>query len=188
MELATSGVFVMLTYIHDKASAISTTKAILDNGGYASCVQMDVCNRESVTNAVNQCVNHFGGLDILINNAGFNIPTDFDQINDNEWDKVLDINLKGPFICSQVAMPILSKGHGSNILNIGSISGQYGGPRTAHYAASKAGLISLGQVIARFGASSGVRCNTIAAGLFESTMAKKDWNPQSSNRHQKIYF
>ena len=75
MELATSGVFVMLTYIHDKASAISTTKAILDNGGYASCVQMDDAIGESVTNAVNQCVNHFGGLDILINNAGFNIPT-----------------------------------------------------------------------------------------------------------------
>lgn len=173
MELATSGVSVMLTYIHDKASALSTTKAILDTGGYASCIQMDVCNRKSVTKAVNRCVNHFGSLDILINNAGFNIPTDFDQINDDEWDKVLDINLKGPFICSQVAMPFLSRRPGSNILNIGSISGQYGGPRTAHYAASKAGLISLGQVIARFGARSGVRCNTIAAGLFESTMAKE---------------
>ncbi|MDH5749138.1 MAG: SDR family oxidoreductase, partial [Rhodospirillales bacterium] len=113
----------------------------------------------------------FGGLDILINNAGINNPTDFDRITDAEWDEILDVNLKGPFVCAQEALPYLRKSDHGSIVNIGSVSGQYGGPRTAHYAASKAGLISLGQVIARFAARDNIRCNTIAAGLIESEMA-----------------
>ena len=68
-------------------------------------------------------------------------------------------------------MPALRRRGGGCIINIGSVSGQYGGPRTAHYAASKAGLISLGQVIARVGAKDKIRCNTVAAGLIASEMA-----------------
>jgi 3-oxoacyl-[acyl-carrier protein] reductase len=68
------------------------------------------------------------------------------------------------------ALPALRRRGGGSIINIGSVSGQYGGPRTAHYAASKAGLISLGQVVARFGARDHIRCNTVAAGLIQSEM------------------
>jgi 3-oxoacyl-[acyl-carrier protein] reductase len=71
----------------------------------------------------------------------------------------------------QIFLPLLAKSGGGSIVNISSVSGQYGGPRTAHYAASKAGLISLAQVIARFGAQYNVRSNTIAAGLIASDMA-----------------
>jgi len=81
------------------------------------------------------------------------------------------VNLKGPFICCQEALPLLQARGAGSIVNIGSVSGQYGGPRTAHYAASKAGLISLGQVVARFGAKHKIRCNTVAAGLIASDMA-----------------
>ena len=69
-------------------------------------------------------------------------------------------------------MPLLIKSGNASVINIGSVSGQYGGPRTAHYAVSKAGLISLGQVIARFGAQYNIRCNTISAGLIASEMAE----------------
>src|SRR5207247_2604494 len=108
---------------------------------------------------------------ILVNNAGINKPTDFDQVTDEDWDTILAVNLKGPFICAQEALPALRR-RGGSIINIGSVSCQYGGPRTAHYAASKAGLISLGQVIARFGAKDKIRCNTLAAGLIASEMAE----------------
>ena len=84
---------------------------------------------------------------------------------------ILDTNLKGPFICAQVFLPLLKEAGGGSIVHIGSVSGQYGGPRTAHYAASKAGLISLAQVIARFGAPHNIRSNTVAAGLIASEMA-----------------
>ncbi len=74
-------------------------------------------------------------------------------------------------MCSQLALPRLAAAGGGSIVHIGSVSGQYGGPRTAHYAASKAGLISLSQVIARFGAAKNIRSNVVAAGLIASDMA-----------------
>ncbi|MEE8481241.1 MAG: SDR family oxidoreductase [Desulfobacterales bacterium] len=110
-------------------------------------------------------------LGFLVNNAGINKPTDFNKIMDSDWDEILAVNLKGPFICAQEAIPAMQRRGRGVVINIGSVSGQYGGPRTAHYAASKAGLISLGQVIARFGAKHNIRCNTIAAGLIVSEMA-----------------
>jgi 3-oxoacyl-[acyl-carrier protein] reductase len=113
----------------------------------------------------------FGPVSILVNNAGINKPTDFDQVTDADWDMIVDANLKGPFVVSQVFLPLLKAAGGGAITHIGSASGQYGGPRTAHYAASKAGLISLAQVIARFGAQYNVRSNTVSAGLIASEMA-----------------
>ena len=112
-----------------------------------------------------------GRSPILVNNAGINKPTDFDQVTDDDWDDILAGNLKGPFICAQVVLPLLRGAGGGAIVHIGSVSGQYGGPRTAHYAACKAGLISLVQVIARFGAKDGIRSNVVAAGLIQSEMA-----------------
>jgi 3-oxoacyl-[acyl-carrier protein] reductase len=105
-----------------------------------------------------------------VNNAGVNKPTDFDQVTDADWDWVLDTNLKGPFVCAQILLPYLAETGKGAMVHIASVSGQYGGPRTAHYAASKAGLISLAQIVARFGAARGVRSNTVAAGLIASDM------------------
>ncbi len=148
----------------DSPSSISKNRALT--------VQMSVENRESVRAAISFAISKFNKIDILVNNAGINKPTDFDMINDADWDEIMSVNLKGPFICSQEIIEIFKKqGRGGVIINIGSVSGQYGGPRTAHYAASKAGLISLGQVIARFGANDNIRCNTIAAGLIDTDMA-----------------
>ena len=90
---------------------------------------------------------------------------------DADWDAILATNLKGPFIVAQIFLPLLKEAGGGAIVHIGSVSGQYGGPRTAHYAASKAGLISLAQVIARFGAPHNIRSNVVAAGLIASDMA-----------------
>jgi 3-oxoacyl-[acyl-carrier protein] reductase len=131
---------------------------------------MDVTHRLSVEQASGQA-RAFGPVQILVNNAGINKPTDFDAVTDADWDMILDANLKGPFVVAQTFLPLLKAAGGGAITHIGSVSGQYGGPRTAHYAASKAGLISLAQVIARFGAASNIRSNTVAAGLISSEMA-----------------
>ena len=139
-------------------------------GRRALALQMDVTERASVEAAAKEA-RGFGPISILVNNAGINKPTDFDYIADEDWDTILATNLRGPFVCAQVFLPLLAEAGGGGIVHIGSVSGQYGGPRTAHYAASKAGLISLAQVIARFGAPHGVRSNTVAAGLIASDMA-----------------
>ena len=170
LGLAEAGADVMLTYRDRHAEAHDIAKAIEAKGRRALAVQMDVTHRLSVEQAAQQA-RAFGPVQVLVNNAGINKPTDFDQVSDADWDMILDANLKGPFVVSQVFLPLLKTAGGGAITHIGSVSGQYGGPRTAHYAASKAGLISLAQVIARFGASANVRSNTVAAGLIASEMA-----------------
>ncbi len=171
LQLAASGAKVMLTYREQSDSAAETIRTIQQSGGTAEAVQMDVRDREAVRRAIHKTEESFEGLDILVNNAGINKPTDFDAVTDEDWDDVLNVNLKGAFICTQEAMAALKRRGRGSIINIGSVSGQYGGPRTVHYAVSKAGLQSLGQVSARFGAKEHIRCNTIAAGLIASDMA-----------------
>lgn len=172
MAMAAEGAKTILTYRERSDAAEKVVDQIQAMGGQALSVQMDVRNRYDVSQVMKMVESTFGSLDVLVNNAGINKPTDFDQITEEDWDEIMGVNLKGPFICSQEALPLLKKNGGGSIINIGSVSGQYGGPRTAHYAASKAGLISLGHVIARFGAQYNIRCNTVAAGLIQSEMAQ----------------
>jgi NAD(P)-dependent dehydrogenase (short-subunit alcohol dehydrogenase family) len=170
LGLADAGADVVLTYRENHAEAEAVGNAIIEKGRRALALRMDVTDRSSVEAAARDA-RKFGAVSILVNNAGINKPTDFDQVSDADWDTILATNLKGPFVCAQVFLPLLAEAGGGSIVHIGSVSGQYGGPRTAHYAASKAGLISLAQVIARFGAASNVRSNVVAAGLIASDMA-----------------
>jgi len=170
MGLAEAGADVVLTYKSNRAEADKVVSEIEKLGRRALALPMDVTDRKSVEAAAEDA-RGFGAISILINNAGINKPTDFDQVSDSDWDEIVGTNLKGPFVAAQVFLPLLKDASGGSIVNISSVSGQYGGPRTAHYAASKAGLISLAQVIARFGAQYNVRSNTIAAGLIASDMA-----------------
>jgi 3-oxoacyl-[acyl-carrier protein] reductase len=171
-RLVKDNAHVIFTYVQDK---VATNELINDLSEYnpnIQALQMDVSNRESVKNVISSIRETNSHIDVLVNNAGVNKPEDFDKITDNDWDNVVDVNLKGPFIVTQEALPLLKRSNSASVINIGSVSGQYGGPRTAHYAASKAGLISLGQVIARFGAQYNIRCNTISVGLIASEMAE----------------
>lgn len=169
LGLAGAGADVVFTYREQRGEADAVVAEISKLGRRALALPMDVTNRSSVEAAARDA-RHFGQISILVNNAGINKPTDFDKVSDADWDTILDTNLKGPFICAQVFLPLLADAGGGSIVHIGSVSGQYGGPRTAHYAASKAGLLSLAQVIARFGAASNVRSNVVAAGLIASDM------------------
>jgi 3-oxoacyl-[acyl-carrier protein] reductase len=170
LGLAEAGADVVITFRDKREEAENVAREIGERGRRALVLQMDVSSRASVE-AATRDTRVFGPISILVNNAGINKPTDFDKVTDEDWDNILATNLKGPFICAQTFLPLLAEAGGGSIVHIGSVSGQYGGPRTAHYAASKAGLISLAQVIARFGAQYKVRSNTVAAGLIASEMA-----------------
>jgi 3-oxoacyl-[acyl-carrier protein] reductase len=171
LRLADAGADVALTYRERADDAAQIVREIAAKGRRAAALQMDVTNRTSVQQAARDAKRALGPISILVNNAGINKPTDFDRVTDSDWDEILSANLKGPFVCAQVFLPLLAEAGKGSIVHIGSVSGQYGGPRTAHYAASKAGLISLSQVIARFGAKDGTRSNVVAAGLIASDMA-----------------
>ena len=171
--LAREGANVAFTYKKETAKAAEVADEIANFGAEARIFECDVCDRQKIREVLAELDSEWGCLDVLVNNAGINNPTDFDQISDQEWDEVMSVNLKGPFIVTQEALFLLARSDSASVINIGSVSGQYGGPRTAHYAASKAGLISLSQVIARFGAEIGIRSNTIAAGMIASEMGRK---------------
>ncbi|HTO41002.1 MAG TPA: 3-oxoacyl-ACP reductase family protein [Rhizomicrobium sp.] len=179
LGLGRAGADVALSYQSRRAEADEVVREIEKLGRRGLAVQMDVTARASVEAAARDAKGALGAISILVNNAGINKPTDFDQINDADWDAILSTNLKGPFVCAQVFLPLLAEAGGGSIVHIGSVSGQYGGPRTAHYAASKAGLMSLAQVIARFGAGRGVRSNTVAAGMIASDMGNAGLAAQS---------
>ncbi|MFW5501608.1 MULTISPECIES: SDR family NAD(P)-dependent oxidoreductase [unclassified Maridesulfovibrio] len=170
-KLAAEGAQVILTWVSDRESAEQTATEISKEGGKARTLQLEVSDADSVDAVVADITANEGMLDVLVNNAGINDPQDFDKITTEEWDRIMSVNLKGPFLCTQRCLDLLKKSKGASVINIGSVSGQYGGPRTAHYAASKAGLISMTQVAARFGAQWNIRCNTVAAGLVVSDMA-----------------
>jgi len=138
--------------------------------------KLDIKKKKSINNLFNFIEKKFKKLDVIVNNAGINNPTDFDKIKEKDWDNILAVNLKGPFMIMQESLDLIKKSKNGSIINVSSVSGQYGGPRTAHYAASKAGLISLNQVAARFFSKYNVRCNSLVPGIIQSEMAQKALN------------
>ena len=163
------GASVVVTYKKNSMLAKKTAQNLNDS----LVVKLDISSRASVTHVVKQILKKYGRLDILVNNAGINKPTDFDKITEKDWDLVLNTNLKGSFMLSQAIFPIMKKQRYGRIINISSTSGQYGGPRTVHYAVSKAGLIALGHCFARFGAPYNITNNNIAPGLIVTEMGDK---------------
>jgi 3-oxoacyl-[acyl-carrier protein] reductase len=140
--------------------------------GRAIAMEADVSHRSDVLRAVEATVGRLGGLDILVNNAGICPLTPFHEIAEEEWDRVMAVNLKGAFLCCQAAIPHLrrSGAHG-RIINVASVAGQMGGVLVgAHYAASKAGMIALTKSLARLLAPDRVTVNCIAPATTESDL------------------
>ena len=176
--LARRGAKVAVTDI-DYSGAERTAEEIRDDDGRALAIQVDVTDRPSVKRAVQEVLEQLGRLDILVNNAGICPLRSFEEISDEEWDRVLSINLKGAFICSQEAIkPMCEQGWG-RIINISSVAGKMGGVKVgAHYAASKGGLIALTFCLARQYAASGITANVIAPATIETDLIR-DWSAQA---------
>ena len=130
---------------------------------------LDITNLKSINSCFKKIITKYKKLDVLVNNAGINIVNDFDKVTDTEWNKVINTNLKGTFLCMrEVYKYITTKG---KIINIGSVSGQYGGPRTTSYACSKAGIMALTHCGARFfGPKKEVSVNCVSPGPINTGM------------------
>jgi len=172
LRLASQGAKVAVGYQNNLEKAAAIQEIAEAFPGSISVHRLDVRDTRSVKSALTDfCNSTEGVLDALVNSAGINSPTDFDQLTEDSWSEILDVNLVGPFRASQAALPYLKLSSSASIVHIGSVSGQIGGPRTAHYASSKAGLGSLSHVIARYGAPFGIRSNVVSPGYIESEMA-----------------
>lgn len=153
------------------SEAINMTCEELKASGVNVIVSVgDVRNAEYVDNMVNAAIDAFGSVDILINNAGITRDKLIMKMSENDWDDVVDINLKGAFLCTKAVAKIMMKQRSGKIINITSVAGVMGNPSQANYAASKAGLIGLTKSTAKELATRGINCNAIAPGLISTDM------------------
>jgi 3-oxoacyl-[acyl-carrier protein] reductase len=166
LRLAEVGANVALTYRERVDDAHQVAREIEENGRLAVLLQMEVTDRASVDAAAKEARRALGPISLLINNAGINKLADFDPVTDGDGDAMLAATLKGPFRCAQAFLPLLAETKNGAIVHIGSLDSDV--PTPAHYAASRAGLIALGEAIARFGAPLSVRSNVVAAGFIAS--------------------
>jgi NAD(P)-dependent dehydrogenase (short-subunit alcohol dehydrogenase family) len=146
--------------------AAPTEQEIRTLGRRCVVVQADVANEEAVKDMIARTVQHFGGLDILVNNAGIALFKPIDELTSVEFSRVLDVNLKGPWLCAKYAFPALKR-RGGVIINITSASGHYGGasPGGSAYDASKGGLRQLTYALAAEFGPHNIRVNAIAPGV-----------------------
>jgi len=161
---AANGATVAINYLHSENEAIQLQQVIRNTYNTdALLLQADVSNPEQVQNMVQLIVNEYGKVDILVNNAGLTIRGKLKDITESDWDRVIDVNLKGTFLCSKaVSASMLDQGTGC-IVNISSMRGITGSSSSMHYAASKAGVIALTKCLA-LELSPTVRVNCIAPG------------------------
>jgi len=163
-------------------------KAIEINKMYnnARAVKVDISNRQSIKKAVFACQSYFGQkIDILVNNAAIAQEKPFETITDKDWDKMMAVNLRGPFIFSQEVLPGMVKNKWGRIVNIVSIGGQWGGFDQVHYAAAKAGLINLTKSLAKIYSSKGITINAVAPGLVATDMSQKELRTKSGREKVK---
>jgi NAD(P)-dependent dehydrogenase (short-subunit alcohol dehydrogenase family) len=137
-----------------------------DAPGRAIAVECDVRERDAVEALVDAAVSEFGGLNAMVSNAGASFMAPFDEISENGWKTIVDINLHGVFHCSQAAGAVMrEQDGGGRIVNLASVAGTQGSPQMSHYGASKAGVVNLTTTLANEYAQEGIRVNCIAPGL-----------------------
>src|SRR5262245_61636731 len=134
-------------------------------------IEADLSRSEDITRAIDMTVARFGGLDILVNNAGIMFEKTVDEMSELDWDQMMAINLKAPFILTKRAMPVLRERGGGSIINIGSIEGIASNPGHPAYSASKAGIHGLTAALAVDHGRDGIRCNAIAPGWINSDLS-----------------
>ena len=184
-KLAEHGANVIFTYVSD-SSAASSEKLAADvfsqYGTKVMVIRSDISKFEEAEKLVNLCVEQFGRLDILVNNAGITRDNLLMRMTEEQWDEVINTNLKGVFSLTKAAQRPMLKQRSGSIINMSSVVGRSGNAGQSNYSASKAGLIGFTKSIAMELGSRSIRCNAIAPGFIETEMTetldeniKKTW-------------
>ncbi len=170
VELARQGARVLVNYQHNAAAADAVVAQIGSMGGEAFAVAADVANERAVTILFDACLERWGRIDLLVNNAGITEDAPFLRMKDEQWRAVIDTNLTGVFLCCRAAVgPMREQGYG-RIVNIGSLAGLAGNVGQVNYAAAKAGLVGFTRALAREVALDGITANVVAPGYIETEL------------------
>ncbi|MGD0125117.1 MAG: SDR family NAD(P)-dependent oxidoreductase [Terriglobia bacterium] len=163
LTLARAGADVVVHYNESKQGALSTAREIESLGSQAMTARADVSRPKQVATLFRAVEKRFGRIDLLVNNAGIFFPVTWDQLREEDWDKILGINLKAAFFCAQAAARIMQRQGRGRIVIISSLGGLQAWPEYIHYCASKAGVISLTRSLAKALAPH-IQVNSVAPG------------------------
>lgn len=172
LKLAEMGANIVVNYRKSTELIEDCLKEIKAKGVEAIGVECDVSKFESVETLVKKSLEHFGKIDILINNAGITKDTLLLRMKEEDFDNVIDVNLKGTFNCVRQVVPVMLKQRNGSIINISSVVGLVGNPGQLNYASSKAGVIGLTKSLAKEVGSRGITVNAIAPGFIKTDMTE----------------
>lgn len=176
---------VVVNYRASASGAQAAVQAIQARGGRALAVQADVSKRADVERLMAKTVEALGGLDVLINNAGIYPLSALLQMSEEEWEQVLDANLKSVYLCTQAAAKqMMAQGRGGAIVNIASIEGENPAPQHSHYNAAKGGVLMYTRAAAQELGPHGIRVNAVSPGLIWREGLERDW-PDGVARYLK---
>lgn len=170
LKLAAEGAAVVINYHGSMEKAKEVKAEIESDGGIAEIMQCNVADYQATEAMIRKVTDDFGRLDILVNNAGITRDGLLMKMSEEDYDTVLDTNLKGPFHCIRFAARQMLRQRGGRIINLSSVSGILGNAGQANYSASKAGVIGLTKSAARELASRGITVNAVAPGFIETEM------------------
>jgi 3-oxoacyl-[acyl-carrier protein] reductase len=172
-RLAQAGIQVAVNYRNNAELAKQVVLEITEAGGDAFLAGGDVSDEESAQAVVKQVLDRWGHIDMLINNAGITRDRLLLRMAAEDWDQVLNVNLRGAFLCTKFVMPHLIRQRKGRVVNISSVVGLSGNPGQANYAAAKAGLIGFTKAVAREVASRNVTVNALAPGYITTAMVEE---------------
>jgi len=173
LGFAKKGANVVINYTSNQNAADSVVSEIEAMGQSAVAIKADVAQKAEVENLVNTAADKFGKVDILVNNAGFTRPAMMVKMQEAQWDQVVDIHLKGAFLCSQAAGKLMKQQNSGKIINVTSVAGIVGTVGQINYSAAKGGIISMTKSIAREMARYNVCANVISLGIVATDMTEK---------------
>ncbi len=172
VTFAKEGASVIINGCLDISKCQAVALEIEAMGGKALAVKADVANKKEVDDLFSTAVKEFGKVDIHINNAGIVSTHPFLELSEEKWDKLMDVDLKGTYLCAQAAAREMVKKKYGRIINLSSVAGFIGFPGAAHYCAAKAGVSQFTKVLAIELAPVGINVNAIAPGLIETAMTR----------------
>lgn len=172
LALASQGAKVVVNYASSSSAAEEVVSAIAKAGGEAIALQADVSQSEAVNHLIEQTLDRFGRIDVLVNNAGITKDTLLLRMKPEQWQAVIDLNLTGVFLCTKAVSKIMLKQRSGRIINVASVAGQMGNPGQANYSAAKAGVIGFTKTVAKELANRGITVNAVAPGFIETDMTE----------------